>query len=593
MIPRLFWAVRRRMTAVHVLLGLIPLLLMVALAGLSLHVLTGPVAAYLLHCELRQRSSQLHTMAVDLQLHLRELKSPNPGQVMETFLSEVAAQFPNIRARVAMPRETIFYPPGQAFEAPLPPKATDDSVVRHSVVRQADDLFLAAWARELPHAPQVVLVVPLTKGLLEALVPGLGPVEVSPRDPREGLARPALGHLPVPVPLPLHALDYEIEWFAEIPATSWEDGTRSEPVRFRLRSRVSAVARLLLADQTVEVARGVRMALAVLAILLACTLLVSFQSAALITRRFTKFVEALDAGTQHVESGDFSYRVAVGGNDQLSHLGDAFNRMTRSVEVLIATSREKDRLQSELDLAHRVQEHMFPKDGMRLSRLELFGGSRPARILSGDFYDFFELPRSRVALVFADVAGKGVSAALVMATLHALIRNNLPPSTAACEELPDLGQCLARLVAGLNRYLCSDTGVEKYASLFIGVYDDASGSLVYTNAGHLPPGLLRGGETSRLNSTGPVVGVLPEAAFGFEMLQTGEGDLFAIFSDGFTEQMDSNEEEFGEQRLLDLLGREAGNSSAEIIAHAVDRVLQWSGQAELQDDASMLIVKRR
>ena len=235
--------------------------------------------------------------------------------------------------------------------------------------------------------------------------------------------------------------------------------------------------------------------------------MVSLWAGIKLTRTITGAVHELYEGTQHVREGDFSYRIPVKGNDQLAELGGSFNTMTENLGRLIVVAKEKERLESELAIARDVQNQLFPKDVPFTKSLELKGVCSPARMVSGDYYDFMALPNDGLAFAIGDVAGKGISAALLMATIQSTMRTQL----SAANGSPLVRLSAAKMVATLNRQLYATTSPEKYATFYFALYDEALHTLTYTNAGHLAPMLLRGSDLQMLDSTGTVVGAFPVA----------------------------------------------------------------------------------
>src|SRR5262249_26483432 len=142
--------------------------------------------------------------------------------------------------------------------------------------------------------------------------------------------------------------------------------------------------------------------------------LLSFVVGVQLSRTITGAVHELYAGTQHVKEGDFAYRVPVKGADQLAELTMSFNSMTQHLGRLIVVAKEKERLESELAIAREVQNQLFPKDVPFTRTLEMKGVCKPARMVSGDYYDFMALPDNGLAFAIGDVAGKGISAALLI-----------------------------------------------------------------------------------------------------------------------------------------------------------------------------------
>src|SRR5262249_8238449 len=144
----------------------------------------------------------------------------------------------------------------------------------------------------------------------------------------------------------------------------------------------------------------------------------------------------------------------------------------------------------------------------------------------------------------------------------------------------------------LNQHLYLNTTAEKYATLFLSLYDDATGRLTYTNAGHAAPILVRGREVRRLDPTGTVVGAFPSADFEEESVQLESGDLLVCFTDGVTEPENAYGEMFGEERFADLMAQNAERGEEEIIQTLLAALRQWTGSDELQDDLTLLLARR-
>jgi sigma-B regulation protein RsbU (phosphoserine phosphatase) len=278
----------------------------------------------------------------------------------------------------------------------------------------------------------------------------------------------------------------------------------------------------------------------------------------------------------------------VKGNDQLAELGSSFNTMTENLGSLIVVAKEKERLQSELEIAREVQNQLFPRDVPSSKTLELKGVCMPARVVSGDYYDFMAMPGSELAFAIGDVAGKGISAALLMATIQSTMRTQLSATNGATPK----HFSAARLVAQLNRQLFANTTPEKYATFFFAIYDEARRALTYTNAGHLPPLLVRAGEFTNLNPTGTVVGAFPFAKYEERTVELENGDIVVAYTDGIVEPENPYGEMFGENRMKDLVLRYAYEGSSAIIARTMEAVVQWTGSSELQDDMTMVVVRR-
>jgi phosphoserine phosphatase RsbU/P len=276
-------------------------------------------------------------------------------------------------------------------------------------------------------------------------------------------------------------------------------------------------------------------------------------------------------------------------------LSASFNRMTEDLERLVEVAKEKERLQSEIEIAREVQNQLFPKSLPVSETLRLAAECRPARLVSGDYYDYMNL-ESQIALGIGDVAGKGISAALLMATVQSTMRTQLRAGQVWAARAGNGGPApalsTAALVTRLNQQLFAFTPPEKFATFYFALYDDRTGLMTYTNAGHLPPILIRGGAATRLEVTGTVVGAFSFAEYGESTLRLERGDLLACFTDGVTEPENEFGEMFGEERLTDLILKHASRESGEIIAAVMESVREWTGSPELQDDMTLLLARR-
>src|SRR5579885_1905188 len=204
--------------------------------------------------------------------------------------------------------------------------------------------------------------------------------------------------------------------------------------------------------------------------------------------------------TVEIDQGNLAHRIKITRNDQLAALSRSFNRMSYSLERLLAEQREKERLQSELAIAQEVQANLFPHGSVSLPMLELHGACYPARTVSGDYYDFLVTGDSGLGLALGDISGKGISAALLMATLHSAVRayrfagEDLLTSRNG-EENDDPFLEPAKILTQLNRHLYRSTQPEKYATLFLAHYDGTNQQLTYSCGGQLPPLVLRADDT--------------------------------------------------------------------------------------------------
>ena len=241
---------------------------------------------------------------------------------------------------------------------------------------------------------------------------------------------------------------------------------------------------------------------------------------------------------------------------------------------------EKERQDRDLEIARGIQQGLLPKAAPRLQGFEVAGESRSCLHVGGDYFDYVPLAGGRLGLVIADVSGKGTPASLMMASVHAWLR-----ALAGSEPA-------ARVLERLNRFVYASTETSRYVTLFYGELDPARRRLVYVNAGHVPPFVVRSqGPEERLRSGGPVLGLLEEVTLEPGELELAPGDLLVAVTDGVTEAVDPAGREFGEDRVRQALAASAGASAKDALAGLVSAVDAWAGPAGCSDDLTALILK--
>ena len=321
-----------------------------------------------------------------------------------------------------------------------------------------------------------------------------------------------------------------------------------------------------------------------------CFELISFLIGLFVSRRITTAVHGLYEGTKAIRAGRTDFRVEEKARDQLGELGRSFNTMAQSIEMLMNEEREKERIETELSMAREVQARFIPSAPPPRGPLELAGAWIPARTVSGDYYDFIEHRDRMLDIVVGDISGKGISAALMMAGLQASLRSQaLDP---ALEGSPDR---LSRLMSSLNVYLCHSTAPERFATVFICSYHMETSRLNYCCAGHNPPMLLRSGsdDVALLESGGYPIGLFPEAEYEDSSVSVDPGDLFAVYTDGITDALNREEEDFGESRLRRVLSRNRDRPTEEILERILASVRDFSLGVEQFDDQTAVIGRVR
>ena len=320
-----------------------------------------------------------------------------------------------------------------------------------------------------------------------------------------------------------------------------------------------------------------------LVILYALGLLLSVR----LSQRIVSVIDGLSHAALQVGKGDFSVRLPVPGQDQLGMLVSSFNDMTRDLETLRQQEKQNAVLERDIALAHEVQQYLYPRLTRALSGANVWGVTTPARMVSGDLYDFLYFSQSEVGLLCADVSGKGVSAALMMAHLQALAHGRLLPSDENnTRPAPDA------FATALNRDLRGRFGNNRYATMFYGEFDSQSKVLRYINAGHCPPILIsEAGSATKLTAGDLPVGLFPEIRYGELRVTLPKGYALVVYTDGVTDALNSLGEEFGEERLMRCCTSLPKGANAEAICTALSRaVVEWAAGVEQFDDTTILVL---
>jgi phosphoserine phosphatase RsbU/P len=448
---------------------------------------------------------------------------------------------------------------------------------------------------------------PVEQQLLAELGDNLGEVTLYRSD--TGTENPTPIYTAGNIPPPRRTLDFTISSGAKVPVLDWMSGADTNPAPISVTTRLSQLYDLAFSSLG-DVGSAIEFILFVLLVAL-----ILFEGAAWwigsrLSRSITGAVAQMYLATTHINRGDFSHRIPITSNDQLAALANSFNSMTESIQNLVLEQKEKQRLENEITIAQEVQAQLFPRHITQLPSLEVFGFCRPARSVSGDYYDFLSLGPERLLLAVGDVSGKGISAALLMATIHSAVRAYSVEGIPALRQLQAVGGgpavltrggsliegaevCPGTLLSLLNHQLYHSTPQEKYATLFLAMYDAENRRLTFSNAGHLPPLVLsESGMAKRLEDGGTVVGLFDNINYEEASVQLRPGEIFLAYSDGVTEP-ENDFGEFGEQRLIELVQENRDlplERISEIVTAAVD---DWIGGAEQPDDVTLVLARAR
>ncbi len=259
-------------------------------------------------------------------------------------------------------------------------------------------------------------------------------------------------------------------------------------------------------------------------------------------------------------------------------------RLAHAVDRVRQSMDEPEMLRREVVVASQAQARLLPHARPAVSSLTVTGTCRPARGVGGDYYDFLPIDDGRLGVVVGDVSGKGLYAGLLMAGLQGRLQTLAPQH----------GADLAALMEELNGLIYASTDGDKYATLFYSVYDDATRTLNYVNAGHNPPLIVRtDGTLERLEPTGMVIGLMPEAEFTQAARQLGVGDTLVLFTDGVTEAVNLDGEPFGDSRLEQLVTSGRASRPAELETQIMQAVDRFTGSGQQHDDITVVVAQVR
>lgn len=572
---RLIWRLRNRLIVTYVFIAAVPITLILALFFVAGWLLTAQFAGYLVSSAIDHRESAIETPA-------RLLARAVPADRTAIAQQLTATGIPSIEILVTG-NQTFRYPADSTLEMPAGDWNNYTGVVYKGNRHYLMSLVTSGRNRAL-------ILAPLTPEALTALVPGLGSLRLPEvGEQQTQICVPVSGRVVCfsesvagVAPPEYNVLDVSVSGLAPIEIADWTRANSADASVVLVDTRLSAVLAVVFPSR-IESSQLFLYAFFVIVGLLGMAEVVSLFIGVSMTRTITGAVHNLYEGTMKIGEGSFEHRIPVSGSDQLADLGRSFNKMAGQLEEFVAVTREKERLQSEIAIASEVQTRLFPHKPPVLKTVNMVGVCHPARMVSGDYYDYFMAADGELAIALGDVAGKGISAALLMASIQSIMRTQLSDGGAALTP--------AAAVSRLNRLLYASTSPEKYATFFFGLYNENTRELNYTNAGHLPPLVIRGEEYEFLEVTGSVVGAFPSLQYEARTVALGPGDLLVAYTDGITEPENSYGEDFGTERLADVVIRNRHAEPAEIVAKILEAVRQWDTATEQPDDMTVMIVR--
>jgi phosphoserine phosphatase RsbU/P len=646
---RLLWKVRNRLIVTYLLMGLTPVVLFVSLALILLYAFSGQFAIFAASAEIKaelahiastNRAFDLHIAhAVDLDPKTRNVTLPeaeNTSVDHEHVAMQVAAFLDG--KQLALTPETL--KSTTITSAPSWAAAHFSSVVVDN-----GKLYLRAVDTHTRDGRTITTItsLPLGEENVAQIARGLGTVTIVPDVDIEddetmvgenggvtkySFGKPSGGPVKIDghelsaeearkravrggtLPPAQHFYDVPVTFLAPLETVDWATG-KAHTTFTHVTSRPSLLYQRLFIT-SLQIAAVVQEVLIGIAVLFGVLELIAFIMAVRLNRTITKSIRDLYEATTAIDKGDLTHRIDVTRHDQLAALSRSFNSMAASLERLLEEQREKERLQNELEIAQEVQANLFPLANVSLPMLELHGACYPARTVSGDYYDFLVFGNTGLGLALGDISGKGISAALLMATLHSAVRayrfaglelvsagnralaSSLDPRVGEAElECGELFEQPGKILALLNRHLFRSTQPEKYATLFLAHYESARNQLVYSTGGHLPPLLLRADDSmTRLDCGGTVVGLIDNMSYEQGTERLYPGDILIAYSDGVTEP-ENEFGEFGEERMVEVVRRHRHLPLDAISEQVMQSLRTWIGGQEQPDDITLVLARQR
>ena len=589
------WSLRNRLIVAYIFIAIVPVVLILIFASLLGQIIYSQLGAYLLFHDIEDRLEML----ADSSAGIAATESSMPGNVdprvvdkalAEQVLIAEAKELPGLVVRFDVDHETFYALAGQGHHSFT------------GLVQTGPQLNLVAMRESLsPRGTRVIqLNVPVTAAFLEQVAPDLGPIDITLAQTVEdssgqsavqigGKDYRRVGSVKTEnrtLPPAESSMDPVVEGFSQLKAAYFDGGQvreRDHPVfafftarRSRLNHRIfTSLGELGGARVSqLEVIGAVFLLIELAALIIGVRL----------TRAITHTISNLSRATQSVQQGNFAARVPVERRDQLGMLGESFNSMTASISRLITEQKQLQRLENEISIAREVQDQLFPQNFPQVIGVEIEAICRAARSVSGDYYDFIQLSTTQVAIAIADISGKGISAALLMASLQAALRSQL--LTPGSDQLST-----AELVSRLNKHLVRNTGDDRFATFFVAIYDIQARKLRYTNAGHLPGFCLWDGKTKHLDVGGIVLGVMDDYPYLEGCIDVPPNAVLIGYSDGLVEPENAYGEEFGVKRLEAAAQRVRQAAPKTIAQSLMTAAEEWSGSPEQADDMTVIVAK--
>jgi sigma-B regulation protein RsbU (phosphoserine phosphatase) len=595
---RLLWSLRNRLIVAYLFIAAVPILSIVTLVVLAARILYSQLGAYLLYEDIHKRIDML----ADISEHIAIAHQTLPPSVIESDSERILAA----QSHAVHDRELPGLSIGFSYAQTLAGKVIPAGKKSFAGLLQEGDRLAIVSLRIIPDRKGervVTLRVPVNPDFLSTVAPDLGGIQLNLMERDTGGGQQGLKYksgdtqyvVARKIVASNRALQSALIWFdGAVDVVSrldsvyvGTDGTVEQvrPVFAASNARPSRLNGRIFTSLG-ELRDSYLIFFILVGIVFVIVEAAAFATGIVLTRRITRAVADLYRGTQYVQAMDFSHRVQIERRDQLGELGESFNRMTGSISQLIEEENKRRRLENEISIAREVQNQLFPSTLPSVPGVEIEAICKAARSVSGDYYDFIQLSPTHIAIAIADISGKGISAALLMASLQAALRSQMLSD--GSERLS-----MAELVSRLNKHLVRNTGDDRFATFFIAVYDSATRTLRYTNAGHLPAFLICKGTSEQLDKGGMVLGVMEDYVYEEGSMTVGPESLLIGYSDGLIEPENVYGEEFGIRRLQEAAIHVQGATPLMVAESLMAAAEEWAGTPEQADDMTVIVARLR
>lgn len=618
---KLLWRIRRKLFISYLLIGLVPTVLILSFFALTGYFTLGQVSSYMLNAAVDGAETQAANSATlllsELQARLQSGSRPSDDRirnVLDEHVAKLGERLPDASAIYLEHRrgriQRVVATDGMTALPSVGTNLPDWIATGHQGgIKLGASIYTAGASAPLESSAgatgaTILVLAPLT-AVLDAAATNLGfhidqllesvtaegstesvfvrQTETPSTESESGTETRAMASFTIP-------------WWTLFQARSFDDPRSEEPDLvfvqfgfpvFKFHESISTGA-LQLGPNGPDMGRLLVTALVFLAVLFLIIQVSAIFVGLVLARSITGSVHALSQGTEHVRQGDFSYKVQVRSRDQLGELADSFNLMTTSIQDLLRESAEKQRLEEELRIARDIQMKLLPKDRVEVEGLSIAPFCLPATEVGGDYYDFIPLDDGRLALLIADVSGKGTSAALYMAELKGLVLS-----------LSQIYHSPRKLLVEADKILSATLDSRSFITMVYAVIDMNERRMTYARAGHNPIFHLSpnggGGKANVLAPDGMGLaldrGVLFERVLREASVEFISGDVFLFFTDGISEAMNTRDELFGEERIRAILEENGDLEMDELREKIVDEVFDFAGGAVQHDDMTMVLVK--